>query len=137
MKQFARLFVFIPLVIVAIGACSSTSAAPPINPAVTEARATEIATNALTAFNDGDYAGWTRDWSATMKNAISESDFLAFRDQVIDAKGRFVEIEGVALGSSKPGTYRYTFTVAFENASAKVAFAFVGDGTVVDGVHYE
>jgi hypothetical protein len=137
MKQSIQLFALMALAIVAILACSPTSAAPPTTPVVTEARATEIATNALTAFNDGDYAGWTRDWSATMKNAIGESDFLAFRDQVIGTKGRFVQIDGVALGSSKPGTYRYTFTVAFEKGSANVAFAFVGDGTVVEGVHYE
>ena len=140
MTRQLRLIVLIALAVLAIGAYSAfstTSAAAPSGRAVDEGHATEIATNALNAFNAGDYAGWTRDWSAAMKGAIKEADFLAFRDQLIAAKGKFVAIERVDVGSNKPGTYRYTFTVAFELGSARLGFAFAGDSASVEGVFYE
>jgi hypothetical protein len=45
------------------------------------AQAAEIAENALQAYNAGDYAVWSRDWSDAMKAAIKERDFMAFREQ--------------------------------------------------------
>ena len=140
MNRQLRLIVLTALAVLAIGAYSAfstTSAAAPSDRAVDEAQATEIATNALNAFNAGDYAGWTRDWSGTMKSAIKESDFLGFRDQLMAAKGRFVAIESVDVASNKPGTYRYTFTVAFEKGSARLGFSFAGDSPSVEGVFYE
>ena len=115
-------------------ACSPTSAAPTGAPLVSEARATEIATNALEALNAGDYAGYSRDWSETMKAAIKEQDFLRFRDAVLANVGHYVSIESVARSSVKPGTYRYTFTVRFERGSSTLAFGFRDGGTKVEGV---
>jgi Protein of unknown function (DUF3887) len=140
MTRQLRLIVLIALAVLAIGAYSTfntTTAAAPSDRAVDEAKATEIAANALDAFNAGDYAGWTRDWSGAMKDAIKEQDFLGFRDQLMAAKGKFVAIEGVDVASNEPGTYRYTFTVAFEQGTAKLGFAFAGESAAVEGVFYE
>lgn len=138
MRQLYRMLITIPLFVLVLAACSGTIAAPvPSEPAVDEARATAIATQAFDGFNAGDYETWSAAWSTTMKDAIKESDFLAFRDQVLAAKGRFVAIRGAEVGSRNPGAYRWTFSVEFERGTASFAFGFKGDGSKVEGVFYE
>jgi hypothetical protein len=123
------------LTVAAIAACS-VSAAPTASviPSVDEARARQIAENALDALNRGDFTTYSRDWSPTMKAAIGEKNFQAFREQIVASLGRYVSIESVALSSTKPGTYRYTFTLRFERGTGKLAFGFVDGGTLVEGV---
>lgn len=125
------------LVAFAIAACSSPAGAAPgsITPTVSEAEATEMATNAFEALNDGDYAAWSRDWSASMKAAIKESDFLAFRQSVLDQLGAYEAIEKVELTSVKPGTYRYVFTLSFENGTGVIGLGFADGSDEVVGVH--
>ena len=140
MTRTVQLFALAAIAVLAIGAYSltnTTTAAAPAERAVGEVQATEIATNALNGLNAGDYAAWTRDWSESMKSAIKEADFLAFRDQLVAAKGKFVAIDDVTVASNKPGTYRYSFTVAFEQGTATLGFSFVGDSPKFEGVFYE
>ncbi|HET7726193.1 MAG TPA: DUF3887 domain-containing protein [Candidatus Limnocylindrales bacterium] len=119
-----------------VAACSSGSVpAPMVQADVDEARATEIATNALDALNRGDYAAWSRDWNDAMKAAIKEADFQAFRASVLEGLGRYVEIKGADYGSYSPGTYRWTFTIAFEKGEGKLGFAFNAGDPRVGGLH--
>jgi hypothetical protein len=120
--------------VVALAACGSTAAQPPATPAVDETTAIAMAERALAGLNAGNYAAWSGDWSATMKSAIKEGDFLAFRDTVLGSLGPYVSVERAELGSKAPGTYRWTFAVAFERGKGTIAFGFADGGSKVEGV---
>jgi len=116
-------------------ACSGARADGP--GAVDEARATEIAAQALEAFNAGDYDGWSRDWSEAMKEAIDADAFTAWRAAAMEQLGRYVSLGAATRTSRSPGTYRWTFTVRFEKGEAPFGFAFAGEGQQVEGVFAE
>jgi hypothetical protein len=61
----------------------------------------------LKAFNSGNYAAWSADWSEALKDAIREKDFLSFREQAIATAGRYVSIAGSDVRSRRdPGRGR-------------------------------
>jgi hypothetical protein len=123
------------LTLIILAGCAPAQGSPlPSGVLVTEADAIEMAGSALTALNDGDYDGWSEHWSDAMKSAIGEDAFLGFRDQVLATNGAYRSIADVTLSSVEPGTYRYTFTVAFERGEAEIAFAFVDGGHLIEGV---
>ena len=105
---------------------------------LTEEQAAEMAENALQAFNDGNYAGWSRDWSDTMKGAIKEADFLAYRQQVKAALGEYQSIESITLtpGNNK-GYVRWVVVTQFENGRMQFSFGFAEDGRLIEGVFPE
>ena len=60
------------LVAFAVGSCGADSgdvSEPTTTPSEEQVRA--IAENMLTAYNSGDYAAFTRDWSSAMKRVIT------------------------------------------------------------------
>jgi hypothetical protein len=120
--------------VVLVACASGQGNPPPSGVLVTEAEAVEMADAALIGLNDGDYDAWSADWSDAMKSAIGEEAFLAFREQVLSANGAYRSITDVALSSVEQGTYRYTFTVAFEHGEDEIAFAFADGGRLVEGV---
>jgi hypothetical protein len=117
----------------ALAACSA-GAATPAPTDVDEKRATEIATSAMAAFNAGDYAGWSRDWSAEMKAAINEQAFLRFREQAMGGLGAYQSIEKAERVVKQEGTYRWVFTMKFEKGTATIGFGFKEGGVQVTGV---
>lgn len=119
-----------------LGACGE--GATPIESPVTEEQVTEMADRALEAYNTGDYADWSRDWSGAMKAAIDEDAFIAFRDQFHAVLGDYVRITAVTGSEgSASGTYRWTFDVEFENAPYRVWFGFRKDSPQIEGVTFE
>lgn len=105
---------------------------------ISEAEAIEMAENALMAFNTGDYAAWSRDWSDTMKSAIDEDAFQTFRSQYHGALGDYVEISKVTGGpGGDPGTYRWTYDVEFEQRAYTVWFGFKAGSKRIEGVSFE
>lgn len=119
-----------------VSACSQdqTSVGSPVS----EEEVTEMAENALEAFNDADYASWSRDWSDTMKAAIGDDAFLAFRDQAHAQLGNYVAINDVTGSQGEdPGTYRWTFDVEFENSSHIMWFGFKEGSKLIEGVTFE
>ena len=80
--QLTVLFVLLVLAVLAT-ACGAPASNEPQGEAVsalTQEEATAMIDNALQAFNTGDYATWSHDWDNDMKAAISEDDFLSYRD---------------------------------------------------------
>ena len=121
-----------------VAACAATPPAPPAQPqTVDQARATEIASVAMAAFNEGDYAGWSRAWSPTMKSAIPEDAFRAWRSSAVEQFGAFVQLGTPTRSSRRPGTYRWSFPVTFERGSAVIGFAFADGRDEVEGVFVE
>jgi len=121
---------------VLLAACGGSS--DPVASPISEDQAIEMAENALQAFNDGDYAAWSRDWSETMKSAIDEEAFLAFRDQFHAQLGDYTAVTNVtgAQGSDR-GTYRWTYDIQFENGAYRMWFGFKGESPLIEGVSFE
>lgn len=121
---------------VLLAACQSES--EPVESPITEVQATEMAENAMRAFNESDYTAWSRDWSETMKAAISEQAFLAFRDQYHGQLGNWVAVTNVT-GSpgADEGTYRWTFDLEFENGVYRMWFGFKEGSPLIEGVTFE
>lgn len=124
------------LVVAMVTACAQSSAAVP-SP-VTEEQAVQMAESALEGFNARDYVLWSADWSPTMKQAIDQEAFLAFRDQFHSQLGDYVEIaEVTGSQGSDAGTFRWTFDVEFENGSYRMWFGFKRGSTLIEGVSFE
>ena len=138
MQRLARLLVVAGLVVAGLSLAASSASPDPAGspkPSVDETTATEMARHALEALDAGDYTAWSRDWSPTLRAAIDESAFLAFREQAVTQLGEYVSIEDTVLTSVKPGTHRWAFTVRFEKATATLSFGFVDGRTAIEGVN--
>lgn len=121
---------------VLLAACGGTS--NPVRSPVSEDQAIEMADNALQAFNAGDYAGWSQDWSETMRSAIDEQAFLAFREQAQAQLGDYVAIKSAAGAPGETaGFYRWTFQVQFEQADYGIWFGFKEGSSLIEGVQFE
>ena len=124
----------------AASACGAAApaAAGPVTSTLTEAQAREAGENAFQALNSGDYAAWSRDWSAAMKAAISEQDFLAWREQVVQSQGQYQAITALEL---QPGLderyFRWVYTLQFEQGSGRITLSFLKEDNRIVGVFPE
>jgi hypothetical protein len=142
MRKFMLVGAFTLVSLAALGLAATS---PDRAPAPVDARtvtvdadtATGIANAAFEAFEVGDYAGWSHDWSAAMHSAIPEQAFQDWRSTVIEQLGEFVSLGNPALTSRQPETYRWSFPVTFERGTATIGFGFAEDGSEVQGVFVE
>jgi hypothetical protein len=133
-----KLTTLLVLLIAAVfaSACGGGPAnASPATSILTQAEATAIGENALTALNSGDYAAWSRDWDDSMKSAVNEDAFLAFREQVIQQVGQYQSILAVEMTPSKNAdSVRWVYTCQFEKAKVRLIMAFPQDGRLANTV---
>ena len=105
---------------------------------LTQEQVTQIATDALTALNTGDYTAYTQHFSGMMKGAVPEATFKELRDQLASVAGKFVSIEKVEkLPAQTQGYIRWIFTVNFEKTQGKFTLVIPEDGAQIEGVHFE
>lgn len=124
--RLAALVVFAVGVLAACGTGAAAQPSIPSSPQVDATAAARMLDAALKGYNDGSYGTWTADWSDDMKAAIGEKDFAAVREQLMSSYGRYVSLSAPEISSHAPGTYRWTFRVAFEKGSATLWIAFRG-----------
>jgi hypothetical protein len=97
-----------------------------------------IALNALEAWNAGDYAGWTRDWSPTLRAGVRSGDFEAFRDRYFDRYGScFAIIRSDAGPSLRTGYVRWAFDVECRSGRLRFTFAFPEGSKQIESVYVE
>jgi hypothetical protein len=121
---------------VVIGGCADNSA--DISSPVSEAEAVEMAERAMEGFNSRNYSTWSHDWSASMKSAIGEDAFLAFRDQFHGQLGDFVAITGLRGSPGRDrGTFRWTYDLEFEEGPYQMWFGFKDGSPLIEGVSFE
>lgn len=128
--------VWMALLVTAVACSGNGNAANQATVSVfTQEQATELAENAMQGFATGNYAAWSRDWSETMKGAISEDAFLTFRQEVISTMGAYQSIESVTIApSTTEGYVRWVVVANFEKGQMEYAFSFRQDGKLVEGV---
>ncbi|HWG85269.1 MAG TPA: DUF3887 domain-containing protein [Deinococcales bacterium] len=128
----------IALVPLAVLALANTRAESAVTSKVSARQALEIGSNALTAINSGDYKAYSRDWSAKMKAAIREREFLSWRDTVLRTAGKYQKIEKQELVAAKtPGFVKWVFTATFEKGSFLYNLSFPAEGNKVEGAFLE
>lgn len=133
--RYLRL-IAVAAVVIVLAACGATSTS--VGSPISEEDAVQMAENALEAFNGGDYAAWSRDWSETMKSAIDEEAFLSFREQFHAALGDYTAITDVTgAPGADSGTYRWTFDVQFERDDYRMWFGFKEGSRLIEGVSFE
>ena len=92
--------------------------------------------NMLAAYNSGDYESWSRDWSQTMKRAISEDAFEAFRTETIAQTGEFEEIVSItSRPGDNPGVTRWESRARFENGEWILMIAFNDGSKLIEGAN--
>ncbi len=97
-----------------------------------------IALNALEAWNAGDYAGWSRDWSPALKTAVRAGDFDVFRDRYVERYGScFAITHSQANPSRRIGYTRWDFDVECQSGRLRFTFAFAEAGEQVESVYVE
>jgi hypothetical protein len=120
------------------GQTATASSTEPVTSTLSEEQATGIAENALQAYNAGDYAAWSRDWSDTMKGAIKEANFLSFREQLMESHGRYQSIASMELmPGQNPGFVRWVAIANFERGQVRFGFGFPENGSQIEGVFPE
>lgn len=133
-RQFRGIAMMLALAI-AVAACATSA----VNSPVTEAEARRMAESMLAAYNDGDYARWSADWSQQMKDAIGEEAFSSFRDQAMTIAGRFEQINGVEMRPSetRADAVRWEFATEFDNGAFTFLIAFHQGSKLIEGVNLE
>lgn len=123
------------IALLVVAACGSAPSGQ-VTSALSEDQARAIAEEALTGLNAGDYAAWSRSWDDSMKAAIQEADFLAYREGVLAEYGQYVNIESVSLQPAKTaGNVRWDFVANFEQGKLLITFVFAADGQQVVGIN--
>ena len=138
--QLTVLFVLLVVALLTT-ACGAPASNTPQGEAVsvlTQEEATAMIDSALQAFNTGDYATWSHDWDNDMKAAISEDDFLSYRDQVVAQYGEYVSLESLVMEPGiQKGNVRWVAIADFEKGKIKFAFGFANDGRLIKGIRPE
>ena len=125
------------LLIGVLAACAGTAApGASTGSPVTEAEARAMTENMLAAYNSGDYAAWSKDWSSTMKSAITEQAFREFQRASMLTTGSFKSIDSItSRPGEKPGVTRWESTVTFENGRYLFMIAFDSGSKQIEGVN--
>jgi hypothetical protein len=128
----------LPALIVGCQSSPADSDAQPTSAAVNEQEASAMAEDLLAGFNAGDYAAFSRDWSSTLKDGITEPGFVAFRDELMSANGTFVSISDVTLTEADtPGHVKYVFATEFDNGPVTLTITLKRDQEQIEGVFME
>jgi hypothetical protein len=137
--RFSILFVLLAAALIA-SACGSAAGAPKgqAQSILSPEEASALIDTALQALNSGDYSTWSQDWADDMKAAIKDSDFQAYREQVLGQYGQYVAIESIEI---QPGQntdrVRWVAIADFEKGKIKYSFSFQPDGNQVKGIFPE
>lgn len=138
-NQLTILFVLLAIVLLA-AACGSAPGAPQgeAESVLSQEEASALIDNALQALNSGDYSTWSQDWADDMKAAIKDSDFQAYREQILAQYGQYLTIESIEI---QPGQnadrVRWVAVADFEKGRIKYSFSFLPDGRQVKGIFPE
>ena len=134
LRSRVAVFLVSMLLVVVAGCGSSGPSGSAVSP-VSEAEARTMAESMLAAFNEGDYAVWSRDWSQAMKDGIPEAAFRTFRDATLPESGKFVRIERLeSKPGQNPGVTRWEATCTFEQGQWILSVAYREGSKAIEGV---
>jgi hypothetical protein len=113
------------------------SCGPPGTASVSEDYIHLLAENKMQAFNEGDYVTFCQDFSAQLKEAFTEENFISFRETVLDSSGRFETITNSRISRTQDRNYvAYIFTTKFEEENVTLTLVYAIDGDQVEGIFF-
>jgi hypothetical protein len=124
-------------------ACSSGNAVPAMSPLTeTEARALvgPVAENIFQAMNSGDFASYTRDFDARLKNNFSEDTFKTLNTARIETVGTYISkaFEQIVQKNDKlTVVFRAKFTKEPADVFLTLIFMNIAGDWQVDGLIYD
>jgi hypothetical protein len=96
-----------------------------------------LAENKMQAFNEGDYVTFCQDFSAQLKEAFTEENFISFRETVLDSSGRFETITNSRISRTQDRNYvAYIFSTKFEEEDVALTLVYAIDGDQVEGIFF-
>ena len=101
-----------------LSGCSSATTA--INTPVIQTSIDPIVTNILTSLNNNDYAGFSRNFSQTMKNAINQSAFDKLYNQMQTAVGNY-QSDVFYSAANKAGSMNLVYFAQYSKEPAGIS----------------
>jgi hypothetical protein len=124
----------VTLLLVVAGCGQAGTPASSLASPVTEAEARAMSERMLAAFNAGDYAEFSHDWSPAMREGIPETAFRAFRDETLPVSGKFVSLDTiVSRPGQSAGVVRWESTCTFEKGTFVLMIAFKEGSKLIEG----
>ncbi|MBN2550416.1 MAG: DUF3887 domain-containing protein [Anaerolineales bacterium] len=115
---------------------SSCSALQPKPAALSDEQVGEVVENLLLALDQGDYAAFSRDFSAEMKAAFTQAEFDKIRQMLQEASGSYISKSTAKLSNSEDyAIYRLDCVYKQENVIVTVSFKVAGDK--VEGLFFD
>jgi len=113
------------------------SGCQPAQPAaLSTAQLAGVTANVLQSIDRGDYAGFTRDFSAAMKAAFTQDQFNQLHDLLHKASGNYVS-QGTASLSNSQGYAVYHIVCKYELEDVAVTITFKVGGSQVEGLFFD
>jgi hypothetical protein len=94
-------------------------------------------TNILTSMDAGDYAGFSRDFSPVLKNAMPEAQFTGLTTLIMRTSGKYVSCGTTPQLSNSQGYAVYRLSCQFELEPVIVTVTIKTGGTQVDGLYFD
>lgn len=135
--KILALFAVVALAVVNIPGCGKKAITGAERDAVL-AYAHPISDGILAGYNEGDFARYSKDFDAAMKNAMPESVFKQSRAVIASKIGKYVSRE-IAEVFQKDQYVVVLYKAKFEQEDAvevKVVFQKVGDKNLVSGLWF-
>jgi Protein of unknown function (DUF3887) len=113
-------FTIILLLALSAGISGCSAAAAPVNTPVVQSAVDPIVTNILTSLNNNDYAGFSRNFSQVMKNAINQSAFNKLYSQMQTAVGNY-QSDVFYSAANKAGSMNLVYFAQYSKEPAGVS----------------
>ena len=91
----------------------------------------------LYAWNEGDYAGWTADWSDEMLALSDETSWQEARTQALPLTGKFETIGELTSEEFSNGFTKWTAVCDFEQVQIVFAIVLPNSGGNVQGLYMD
>lgn len=91
----------------------------------------------LYAWNAGDYAGWTADWSEAMLALSDEASWQEAREDALPLTGKFVSIGELTGEEFSNGFTKWSAICEFEEVQIVFAIVLPNEGGKVQGLYMD
>jgi hypothetical protein len=112
--------------------------AAPLPSSLPDDQVLQVVDSILMAFNAGDYASATKNMSAVMVKAFSETQFLNMADLLKKTSGNYISCDGALIElSNNTGYAVYRLPCKFELETVTVAVAFFIASREIEGLYFD
>jgi hypothetical protein len=96
-----------------------------------------VIANILTSINAGDYAGFSKDFSPDLKNAMPETQFTSLAALLLKTSGKYVSCDSTPELSNSQEFAVYRLSCKFELEPVIVTTPFKIGGSQVEGLYFD